>query len=115
MMAASARMSGTSAPKSSNLKRGCWASASAFAAAAARALASAARRARADLAEYAGFFLVGGAFFVAVAELDGLVWADACVAAGSPKASTAATRQIGRTLLNSRARITGNPLRNNLL
>jgi hypothetical protein len=34
---------------------------------------------------------------------------------GTPSVSTAATRQIDLTFLNSRARFTGNPLRDRLL
>jgi hypothetical protein len=118
MIAASARGSGTSAPDSSNLNRGCCASFKAAAFARARALrVLAATGLRAVVAVFlvvvAALLAVVAAFFVAVGFF-AVVWPahDAC---GTPTASTAAKRQIDRRFLNSRARITGNPFSDRLL
>src|SRR5688572_12386387 len=108
MMAASARGSGTRALDSSNLKRGCCTS---FRAA---AFAAAFRRAAEDLRFFGVAFLVAAGFLaVAVGRLAVVCAADD--SSGSPSVSTAAKRQIDRMFLNSRALITGNPLRDSLL
>src|SRR5678809_511806 len=110
MIAASARGSGTSAPDSSNLKRGCCTS---FRAAALAAAFARERRRRADLAEEVGFLAVAAAFLVAVGRF--AVVGAAEEISGTPSASTAAMRQIDRRFLNSCARITGNPFGDRLL
>ena len=55
------------------------------------------------------------AFGAAAGAFLAVVWPAVAVVAGVTKPSRAAMRQIGRTVLNSRARITGNPLDNSLL
>src|SRR5690349_5280708 len=100
MMAAAARECGTSAPESSSLNCGCWASRRALAAAAARARAAAARRARAveaaDALRTAGFFLAAVVVVVFLAA----VWA--ARGPGSPTRVTAARRHVSRIVLKSR-------------
>src|SRR5262245_61640991 len=102
-MAASARTSGTSAPDSSSLKRGSWASRNARAAADARAV----RRWRAAVAEYfeaaAGvFFRVS--FFVLVP--DDRVW-PARVSDGRPRTTRLARRHRAQGKGVGRFGITG--------
>src|SRR5262245_232637 len=114
MMAASARMSGTRAPLSSSLNRGCWASANCRACVAARARAL-------DLAaEVERFLSVRRLGVVRLAEVLADLLVDLRVVAaddstGAPTAKTVVSRQISRAVLKSRARITGNPLSNSLL
>jgi len=98
---------------------------SARACAAARAARARARRARRAAAVDVVVFFAGsvaGVDFAAgaavVCRLDDAwdavaVWAD--VTTGSAAAVETASAQISRAFQNSRARITGNPLRNNLL
>ena len=105
-MAASARISGTSAPAASSLKRGSWASRKARAAAAARA----ARRFR-DADEVVTFDEAGAflrlSFFVEVSDVrDADRWAP-WVSDGSPKKTTAARRQRTRENGAGRNEITG--------
>src|SRR5688572_25575700 len=116
MMAASARTSGMSDPTSFSLNFGCAASLSA---AAARARAAWARRALATAAAL-GFFFPRVSFgFGALAPRGAAVvvavdvWATAST--GSPTAANVANAQISRTILKSRAGVTGKPLIDKLL
>lgn len=108
MIAAAARMSGTSAPVSSILKRGTCASWICLASAAALARASLARRARAVEVEYFFAFLVLVTFFL----LDDAVLVDFALAAsnGKPNATIVVSRQISRNARKSRNWVTGKPL-----
>src|SRR4026209_262300 len=119
MIAASARMSGTTLPVSSKLKRGLRASRRAAACCAARTRAARIRRLRAvDLAfeavvafRTAGLRAVGVetvflAVVVPVAALD---------SAGTPTAVIAVRTQISRVAAANRTRITGKPLCDRLL
>jgi hypothetical protein len=116
-MAASARMSGTTLPASSSLKRGSMASRSAAAWTAALPRTERARRRAAaalDAAapDTAGFFSVS---FVGADELSVDCRTAAFAIAGTPRAVTATTQQISRIVAQNRFRITGNPLGDTLL
>src|SRR5687768_8257787 len=120
MIAASARTSGTSAPFSSVLNLGCWASTRALACAAARARAALSRRDCAVLPEevFLAFVARGvvAAFEVVPvfgAAEDLLVVEDD--SAGSAATTTQVAKQISLAVLNSPFRITDNPLRDSLL
>src|SRR4051812_38252768 len=118
MIAASARMSGTTLPVSSNLKRGSMASRRAAAWTAARTRAARTRRLPAVdffvAAVVVGFRTVG---LVAVETVfravDVRTAAFDC--AGRPTATTAARKQNSREAAENRVRITGKPLCRKLL
>src|SRR5262249_46752086 len=115
MMAASARMSGTTLPLSSNLKRGCMASRWAAAACAARLRATVARRVAAVLFRATGFRAVVAVFLVVDADFVAVEPVAALVRMGSPTAETNANTQMSLAAAEDRVRITGKPLRDRLL
>jgi hypothetical protein len=115
-MAASARTSGTSAPDSSSLNLGSWASRRARAWAAARERARLRRALLVDAREVVDFrvivFLVVvffGAAWVAVAD-----WADA-MSTEKPRQTNAVRTHHTRDVLEKLGKITGNPLRDSWL
>src|SRR6266540_1135004 len=117
MIAASARTSGISAPTSLSLNFGSSASRSA---AATRARAAWTRRALEVAAAEVGLFFLRVSFGFGALDprgVDVVDWVDvwATASTGSPTAASVANAQISRTILKSRAGVTGKPLGNNLL
>src|ERR1044072_2791012 len=110
MMAASARMSGTRAPVSSNLNRGCRASCSWRA-------RRAARDREALVRDEVTFFFLRVSFWELGARLtdERELCVDVADSAGRPHVTRIDTAQTTRARLNSRDVFTGNSLANKLL